>query len=220
VSQTKRFPDTASRLVRVTTSISVGLGAPGRVSEMKPAGPATQQRRTLRVSTLLVVSLAVALSIAVGAAAVEANLASQYHSRLAGISPCDGGGFGVSASCPPAVGATFEQIGHGILVNGSFEYSLLIAPQFPPEVNSSDITARVFNATTNVTMTLLNVTLSASNGSPLARYHSVDGTWETPTVAEILSVDLLSLYASLNASGDRVLIWDSAAGNGAEIPLE
>lgn len=135
-----------------------------------------RMRWTTRLATATVAVLAVALVGAASAAVFEDNIASQYHSRLARISPCDGGGFGIYFGCPPAIGATFVQLGKGGLAQGEYVFTFLVAPVFPPIVNASDLEVRAYNSTSNATVALQSVTLSAPNGSVVAAYHDVGGT--------------------------------------------
>jgi len=172
----------------------------------------------MRLRTVLSVSLAVALVIAVGVAALEWGIASDYHSRLTGISPCDGG-LGLSNGCPPPIGATFVQLGEGVFSHGSWTYAFIVAPHSPPNVYANSLTLRVYNATSNATLTLLNVTLSAPNGTSLATYGPVGGVWNTSSAADIWEVDLLNFSSSTNLAGDWAFIWDSAASNGHYSPL-
>lgn len=164
----------------------------------------------------LLFSLAAAIAIVVSGLGWWIAIAE--NSRLDSISPCYGGN-GLSAGCPPAIGATFVQVGHGQLVGGAYVYTFAVTPQPPPEVHASSLAIRAYNASSNASVSLLNVTLSFPNGSLLASYHAVGGTWTTASSADIWEVDLLVFTSSTNLSGERVFIWDSAARNGLSAPL-
>jgi hypothetical protein len=161
--------------------------------------------------------LATALAVAVGAAVVASALAAEYLARLNEISPCYGGNG--SSSCPPEIGIYVVQLGHGTFVNGSFGYTFLVSPSPPPNPNASSITLRAYNATTNATSSLLNVTLFAPDGSLLATYHTVGGTWITSSTVQISEVDLLTATSLTNLSGEVVSIFAFAGRVGFFIPL-
>src|SRR5208282_1530057 len=127
--------------------------------------------------------LAVALAVSVGAAIVGSALAVQYYSQLREVSPCYGG-LGDS-SCPSQIGMTFVQFGDGGFVRGAYLYSFLVTPTPPPAAKADSITLRAYNASSNLTLTLLNVTLSAPNGTLVATYNDVAGSWITSSPADI-----------------------------------
>jgi hypothetical protein len=177
---------------------------------MIPGTPAAKSRWTVLLATALVVAVVVAV--------LASAFAAAYYAQLTKISPCDGG-IGISAGCPPLIGATFVQLGHGRLAGATYVYTFLAVPDYPPGINPSSLTLRAYSATSDVTLSLLNVTLSSPNGSLLATYHAVSGNWTAATTADIGEVDLLALSSSTNISGEWVSIWDSAASNGVYAPL-
>jgi len=114
---------------------------------------------------------------------------------------------------------TFVQFGDGGFVRGAYLYSFLVTPTPPPAAKADSITLRAYNASSNLTLTLLNVTLSAPNGTLVATYNDVAGSWITSSPADIGVVDLLTFTSATNMSGDWVFIWDSATNNGLYSPI-
>jgi hypothetical protein len=139
-------------------------------------------------------------------------IASQSYPPSKPHTPCYG--------CPEAgIGIVFAQLGQVRAAGAGYVCEFLLSPEPPPFVNASNVSLKVYNLSTNTSIGLLNVTLSDPNGTAEAFYHVSGSLWVTSGEYEIVTTVVLTLSTPSNLTGDRAAFWDSAARNGADMPI-
>jgi hypothetical protein len=140
---------------------------------------------------------------------ISVYLIEEYSEQLSEV-PCREG---CQTNVPPSSGLKVVQLGEGQLVNGGYDYSLLLAPEPPPAINASSVFFEVFNPASGANLSLENATLSYPNGTAFAFYNASKTGWFTNSTEPLSEVSVLKLVCATDLSGDSLGYWTHEDGH-------
>jgi hypothetical protein len=113
----------------------------------------------------------------------------------------------------PRSGLTVVQLGQGDLINGTYFYQFLLTPEPPPVINASSVFFRVYNASSDANLSLMNASLTYPNGTELAFYNASEIGWTTNSTGRISEVSVLMLASPTDLSGESLGYWTYEDGH-------